>query len=135
MIKKFAGNFVLYRMNSLHRLQRVLFCSVSWVRIQGTLCKAGAIVFIESHLLPEFAEITDIVLYDVDHCLFVCKPFITNCFVPHFHSFEVRNTDEPSAIFVKQSDLADYHTVGLYSSPSHPGCKLISLKYHVIESV
>ena len=97
--------------------------------------KPGAIVLLENHLLPEFAEITDIIVYDVDHCLFVCHPFITNCFVCHFHSFEVQDSEQSAVKFIKQTELADHHTLGLYSLPSRSHSKFVPLKYHVIESV
>ena len=88
----------------------------------------------ENCLLPEFAKIIDIV-YDVDHCLFVCHPFVTNCFVSHFHSFEVADSVQTGVKFIKQTDLADHHTLGVYSLLSYLHSKFVSLKYHIVENV
>ena len=92
--------------------------------------KRGAVVVLKNMLLPEFGLITDIIVYDVDCCLFVCHMLITNCYAPHFHSFEVK-LSEPSVIeVVKQTALADYHPLGLYSLSSH---SYVSFKYHIME--
>ena len=59
-------------------------CSASWARIKGTLYKHGAVVIVNNDLLPEFGHITDIIIYDIDCCLFVCHMLTTSCFSPHF---------------------------------------------------
>lgn len=112
----------------------ILF-SVSWARIGGTLYKQQAIVVLESDLLPVFAQIVDIIVYGVDHCLFVCHLLVTHCFVNHFHSFEIQHQESPVVKLVKQTELVDHHPLGQYSLPSYSSSKFISLKYHLIECV
>ena len=97
--------------------------------------KHGAIILVENHLLPEFAEITDVIVYDVDHCLFVCHLLVTHCFLNHFHSFEVQYSEPPVVKLIKQTELADHHPLGLYSLPSYSLSKFVSFKYHVIENL
>ena len=95
--------------------------------------KPGAIVVLSNQLLPEFGQIIDIILYDVDHCLFVCHIFDTLSFVSHFHSFQVRDPITCIMKVIKQADLADHHPLGLSSLSSYSHSKFVPLKYHVIE--
>ena len=45
--------------------------SVSWAKIGGTVYKRGATLVIENDLLPRFGKVIDIVVYNVDRCVFV----------------------------------------------------------------
>lgn len=61
-------------------LQRLYVFSLSWIDIDGTKYSHGDIVVIESHLLPVFGEIKDIIA-DKEHCYyFVCEVMETHQF-------------------------------------------------------
>lgn len=104
--------------------------SVKWAEINGTTYKFGAIVVINSDLMPEFGKIVDILIIHQDSsCLFVCETFFTDCFNAHYHGYEVIPSKEITII--KQSNLIDHHVLHDYKiNFSH---SLIPLKYHILE--
>jgi hypothetical protein len=97
--------------------------------------KPGAILVLSNELLPEFGEIQNILVYNTSHCLFMCKLYVTNCFNPHFHSYEVYPIDPARTTFTTQSNLFDYHVVAMHSLSSFPHFKFVTLKYHLLEMV
>ena len=88
-------------------------------------------MILESSLLPVFGEIKDIVVYGVDECSFVLQMYTTQCFLHHYHSFEV---SIDSAVRVcKPTDLADYHPLNIFTLSAN--IKVIPVKYHLIENI
>ena len=67
--------------------------SVTWVDIRGTCYKPGAVVIVQTNLMPQFGLIDEIVVIDVENYFFVCHLFVTDCFNHHFHSYEVSWTN------------------------------------------
>lgn len=106
-------------------------CRVSWIEISGTKYNRESVVILESNLLPEFGIIIDIIC-NSDQYYFVCKHLHTECFSPHFHSYEVSIDD--NIVICNPSDLVDYNVLSLYRLSSHPNY-FVSLKYHLIEYV
>ena len=108
-------------------------CSMAWVEIEGTVYRREGVVMTESHLLPEFAIIEDIVVTEKMECYLLCKECETLHFHHHYHSFEVRLT--PDLIAVNPRDLADFHVLSIQRLTSFPSSLFVCLKYHVIESI
>ena len=48
-----------------------IYCSMTWIEIGGTTYKLGGLVIVAVGLLPEFAQIVDIVVTDKSKCFFV----------------------------------------------------------------
>lgn len=86
---------------------------------------------LESALLPVFGEIKDIVVYNVDECLFVVQMYTTECFLHHFHAYEV-NMDSVMHACIP-TDLADYHPLTMFTLSN--ATKVIPVKYHLIENI
>ena len=55
------------------------------MKIGGTVYKPGAVVILKSELLPEFGEIIDVFVNNVDECWLVCKVYVSHrVFCPTF---------------------------------------------------
>ena len=108
----------------------VIMYSVSWAQSGSVLYKPGAIVVTRNYLLPVFGVIVDIIVLQVDICYFVLQEYITHCFVPHFHSFEVSITSPPVYDTYGVHELADHHPLCIYSINNK---QLIPLKYYITE--
>ena len=104
------------------------------MKIGGTVYKPGAVVILKSELLPEFGEIIDVIVNNVDECWLVCKVYLTMCFAPHFHAYKVL-CSHPVIRLIQQSNLLDNHPLSLYRIHQHPGSKFVPLKCHIIENV
>ena len=86
---------------------------------------------LESNLLPVFGIIIDI-LYICNDYYFVCSTLHTECFVSHFHAYEVSKCSGLNTIFCRQSDLVDHNVMNLYSLPVSSNY-FVTVKYHLIE--
>ena len=87
---------------------------------------------VESNLLPVFGIIMDIIWIS-NECYFVCKKLHTECFISHFHSYEV--SENPSDIILRNhSDLADYNVLSYYTLSSRLNY-YICLKHHLVEDL
>ena len=95
-----------------------------------TTYKPGYFVVLESSLLPLFGEIKDILVYNVDECVFVIQTYTTLCYLNHFHSYEV-SKDPGSFQALQPSHLIDYHPLFLYTLPNNK--TVIPLKYYLAE--
>ena len=123
----------IYNLEHFFRLHRS-----SWVKIGGTVYKTDDVAAVSSNLLPLFGRIIDIFIVDVSDCYFVFELLVTECFNSHYHAFEVRKqTQQPIQLVVcKQSDLIDYHVLGLYTIPVHDDhLTFVSLKYYLPENI
>ena len=83
-----------------------------WVQCNGVVYSVGCVVMLNT--APTFGQLNDIILTDVDICLFVCNILSTEGYVDHLHAFEVHQEKPIPIVFYKQSDLTDYHPLGLY---------------------
>ena len=54
-----------------------------------------------------FGQIVDILLTEVDMCLFVCEVLTTDGYVEHFHVFEVSKETPTPVAFCSPKELAD----------------------------
>ena len=106
---------------------------MSWAEIGGTMYKPGAFIVLADNILPKFYEIIDIVVFNVELCLFYCKQYVTNCFIPHFNSYEILES-QSCPLFCSYNDLLDYHPLSAYCLSSYPNSKLIPAKYHFVET-
>ena len=104
---------------------------MAWSKTGSTLYKPGSAIILESSLIPVFGVIIDIVVCHVDSCYFIVQEYITNCFVEHFHSFEVSAMTPALHRTFQMCNLADYHPLCIHTTSNNT--KLISLKYYVIE--
>lgn len=86
-------------------------------------------MILESLMLPLFGEVKDILVFNVNTCLFVIKKYITECFLHHYHAYEV--LEDTTYCVDRPMNFVDYHPLSLYTLSN--GKKVISLKYHVIE--
>jgi hypothetical protein len=75
--------------------------------------------------LPLFGDI----VFGVDQCLFVVQKYRTECFLSHYHAYEV-SKDSSYSVYTA-SDFADYHPLCMYVLSNNK--KVIPLKYHIIE--
>ena len=105
---------------------------VSWVEIGSTKYCKGRVVVLESHLLPIFGIIVDIVIHNSDHYL-VCDTLHTECFVPHYHAYEVTKKCTSDHVICTHDDLVDPHVLGLYTLPSHSSY-FVPMKYYIVEN-
>ena len=110
-------------------------CSVSWIEIDGRNYKQGAVVSLESDLLPLFAIIEDIVLYNSTTVLFVVQLLVTDCFNSHFHSYEVLPSYPLQFVACEYTDFKDAHVLHHYKLSSKPDLLYIPMKYHIIENI
>ena len=86
----------------------------------------------ESALLPLFGKIVDIIVYNVDTCVFLLQEYVTECYSSHFHSYEVSIGPYYTYRACEQTDFVDYHPLCVYSLPS--GTQYVPLKYHITEN-
>ena len=102
------------------------------MRICGTTYSIGAVVltkFIED--MPIFGRIVDIVLHESMKPLLVIDLLETTCFNKHFYAYEVKEKIIRAFYVCPQSDLADYHTLSIYT-PQNSHQFMIPLKYYVL---
>lgn len=84
------------------------------MQLHGTKYQEGAIVTLASNTLPLFGRILDILVVDVDTVYFVCEMLETEEFCTHLHAFVVSTQKPIPLIVIKQSELVDFHVIGLY---------------------
>lgn len=112
----------------------ILFSSVTWVEIDGTLYKPGASVMIESKTLPVFGIIKDIAFVSVDECYFLCSQLCTEFFNSHYHSYQVFS-NHSILTAVTPFELIDSHILHQYTILSHPNVSFVPMKYHIMERI
>ncbi len=108
--------------------------SVSWVEVGGTVYKPGAFVVLADNILPKFHFIIDIIVFNVQQFMFLCKPYTTNCIIPHFNSYEIYETESCPVLFCSYNNLLDYHPLSSFLLPSYPNSKFIPIKYNYVET-
>ena len=102
------------------------------MRIHGTLYSVGAVVltkFIED--MPVFGRIVDIILHGSMKPLLAIDVLEATCFNKHFYAYEVKEKNIREFYLCTQSDLADYHTLSIYT-PQNSHQFMIPLKYYVL---
>ena len=87
-------------------------CRTNLIQLKGTRYSIGCIVVLDSE--PTFGLLIDILLTDVDICLFVCDVLKTGGHVEHLHAFEVIKEKPTPVVFYKQTDSADHHPLASY---------------------
>lgn len=89
---------------------------VKWIQVQGTKYIEGSVVALDStEILPTFGIIIDILITEADNPYFVCEVLYTEEFSVHLHSFVVTREKPIPISFCTPDELADHHTLGLYS--------------------
>ena len=71
-------------------------------------------------LVPIFGVIEDVMVFDVDVCYLACEVLITDCFVNHFHAYQVYRQQPQQYFFCKQKNLFDHTVLAAYEITSHP---------------
>ena len=85
------------------------------VQVHGTKYQEGSVVTLSSNnIFPLFGRIIDILVIDVDIVYFICEVLETDEFNAHLHAFVVSTLKPIPLIVLKQSELADFHVLGLY---------------------
>ena len=110
--------FVIYRAN--------------YVEINGIRYSNGCVVVLNtSAVIPIFGCVIDVLLTDVDNCLFVCEELQSEEFVEHFHAYKVNReiADAIPLVICKHKEFSDYHVLGLYK---HDDSMYVVPKYHLI---
>ena len=90
------------------------FYSVKWVETKGTKYSKGSVIVIEADVVPKFGLIIDLIIVDVDVCLFICEVFTTEHFEEHLHAFQVSKESIVTLAILRHKELADYHVLSLY---------------------
>ena len=67
---------------------------LTWIEVDGSAYHLGDVVVLKNELLPTFGVIQDVIVFDVDVYYLVTEVLITECFVNHYHSFEVSKQSE-----------------------------------------
>ena len=102
------------------------------MRIYGTLYSIGAVVltnFFDD--MPVFGRIVDIILHESMKPLLAIEMLETTCFNKHFNSYEVKEKSTRTFYLCMQNDLADYHTLSIYT-PQNSHHFMIPMKYYVL---
>ena len=88
--------------------------SVKWVQIKGCKYTLGSVIVIKADFIPTFGLIIDLLMVEVDICLFICEVDVTDHFVEHLHAFQIEREDTVSLAIMTHKELADYHVLSLY---------------------
>ena len=104
------------------------------MRICGTIYSIGAVIltkFIED--MPVFGWIVDNVLHESMKPLLVIDVLQTTCFNKHFYTYmcELKEKIIRAFYVCPQSDLADYHTLSIYT-PQNSHQFMIPMKYYIL---
>ena len=84
--------------------------------------------------IPEFASITKIVVTLQKNICFYLTKFVTVCFVPRFHSFEVRREVIPENFFISQKELLTYmpaHLIYPFGTGHRNGAYYVVLRFAI----
>lgn len=86
------------------------------ITIHGTTYTIGSVVVLAcvSTDQPVFGQIINILIVDVNNTYFVCEVFHTEDFDTHLHAYVVTTQSPIHITLYKQTQLLDYHTLGLY---------------------
>ena len=103
---------------------------LTWIKVQGTKYKAGGVVVVQMELNPLLGLVHELIVFDVNDYYIVCEKLVTECFNPHYHSYEVTRSSPKSFAIYKPSDLVDHNVLGLYNRFSS---LFVTLKYYLIE--
>ena len=103
---------------------------MTWVEINGTVYKKGAVIVVDMDLLPHFGIIHDIAVFNTDDFFLVCQVLSTISFEHHLHSFLVSH--EHNFCILKQSDIYDHTTLSVYERSNS---FYVPLKYQLVENV
>ncbi|KAK3926396.1 Bifunctional lysine-specific demethylase and histidyl-hydroxylase NO66 [Frankliniella fusca] len=107
------------------------FNTVSWLKVNGIYFKNGMVIHVDvSEHLPVFAHIVHIIFDGVTeghepNVIFVCRYLSTICFSHHYHSYEVRESDEWMAVALNK--LVTPHSLMMRTLPN--GLKYVNAKY------
>ncbi len=93
--------------------------------------KPGCFVVLDSFLLPVFGEIKDIIVFGVDRCFFVMQMYETNCFLSHYHAYDISSLESNHVYSL--TDFVDYHPLCSHTLSNNK--TIVTLKYHILESM
>ena len=108
------------------------FCRTKWVRTRGTQYKENGFVLLKFiYDVPVFGCIISVILHEeLSNPLIVIKVMET-CFNSHYYSYEVKESVDNKYVLCKQSELADYHVLSVYT-PHNSHVLMIPPKYYVL---
>lgn len=92
-------------------------------------------MIVSSNLLPDFAEIVNLIIYNKDNILLAVRTLTTTVFVAHLHSFEVVRPSTDNFTVLKPTDLLDPVPLSLYQLTNSPNCSYVTLKYYIVENI
>ena len=102
------------------------------MKVCGTTYRKGTVVLTNFiHDMPVFGQIITVILHESTQPLLITDLLQTLCFNKHFFAYEVKETTTRSYYACRQSDLADYHPLSIYT-PQNSSLLLIPLKYYVL---
>ena len=108
----------------------IIIIRTKWAQLEGVRYSTSCIVVLSTDSLnPIFGQIIDILLINIKQCLLVCEVLETEGFDEHYHAYVVTKQTPTPLTFCKQSDLSDFHTLGVYK---HKGEMFIVPKYHLL---
>lgn len=99
-------------LNALTSLDKVLTFRISWVEVNGTTYKKGAVIVLGMDLVPDFGMIDDIIVFNTDEIFFVCTAVLTISFDHHFNSYLVSPSND--FCIVHQIHLHDHTPLSIY---------------------
>ena len=112
--------------------QHVFIYRLSWLQISGSVYHCGDVVVLKYGLLPTFGVVQDVIVFDVTVFYIVAEVLVTECFVEHYHSFEVSKQTATEYMICEIKHLVDHHVLGLYNVS---GSLFVSLKYYLVENI
>lgn len=110
-------------------ISKIMYYRIQWAKLGNTKYQRGVFIILQSSILPSFGEILDVIVINIDTCLFVIREYTTECFLHHYQAYEVSKNQAVSVY--KFSDFVDYYPLTSYTLQN--GKKVIILKYHIVE--
>ena len=86
--------------------------------MEGVTYKPGGIVILQMQLNPTFAEIEDIISFDVNNFMLVTKQLITERFNCHQNAYEV-TYDMAEYVITSHEKLIDVSVYSIYKKMKH----------------
>lgn len=107
------------------------FYRTNFIQINGIRYSKGCVVVLTTDdVLPVFGLILEVLLTgEINTHMFICEVLETIEFVDHNHAYKVSKRRPAPIVMCTQSDLSDYHILGLYQLYS---VFYIVLKYYIV---
>ena len=84
-----------------------VFCSLSWVEVNGSTYKKSSVVVLHMDDVPTFIVIDDILVFHADMYYQVWSVLFTEYFLYHFHAFETHKQHPEEYVICESASLFD----------------------------